>query len=361
MSSSSAAGNPWTLEDMQRTIKERSLPSYREFLAAIRAQVAARSDVNFEKLGTLTYKTPDGEKSYDYITISSREISPKDPVLLLRAGIHGDEVAGPLTLMQHLGEIFGYAHDRNVKLIVFPLDNPSGFEYRLRYNVENDIGWQSQDGAEATKTGNNDFLRYETADGRIVDDLLGEDEHARWYLSSDEALLQKGMQIHLPQETRMLHAALKNIPLAQIVAHIDLHQDYLSCADNPRLGLPGAYHYGFCPDGNVDCYDLIVAEIEKHTIVFRDTHIGGGQRSELPTDARGGIVRHDGTLGDYLWRAAALRYCVTAETTGAVSAEIADRVNLIWIHGILDLVAADYVGRAAARESSSKILTPAAL
>ncbi len=325
-------------QEMERLIKERPLPSYTQFLDTLRSAVGARNDALIETIGTLSYQTPIGPRSYDFVRIISENIAPHDRILLIRAGIHGDEVAGPLTLMRHIPEILDYAHARNIKLVIFPLDNPSGFEFRLRYNVEGDKGSQSVGAGESSWTGNNDFMRYELEDGSIADDLGPGRTFKRWYPCSDPILKEKGINIRRPKETLMLEAALSTLPLNQITAHLDLHQDYISVSqENMALGMPGAYHYPYYCDGNPKKYDVIVREIEKLVPILRHIQIGGGQHSELPTDSSGGIVRHDGTLGDYLCRIAPIKSCVTVETTGATDAEIADKVNLIWIRGIIDL------------------------
>jgi hypothetical protein len=105
------------------------------------------------------------------------------------------------------------------------LGNPSGFENGLRYNIDGNVG----------QGGNNDFLRYELSDGRVVDDRVGGDEFERWCWSSD-----KRLGITLPAETQLMHKLLKQDPLQQISACIDLHQDY-----NISESGPAAYHYAF--------------------------------------------------------------------------------------------------------------------
>src|SRR5260370_36881591 len=72
--------------------------------------------------------------------------------VVITDGFHGDEKAGPLTLLAHAAELFAYAEARGVGLRLYPCVNPSGFEAHTRYNV----------GGERP---NNDFLRYEIAPG----------------------------------------------------------------------------------------------------------------------------------------------------------------------------------------------------
>src|SRR5947208_9946111 len=72
--------------------------------------------------------------------------------VVITAGFHGDEKAGPLTLLEHVSEIVAYAAERDVALAIYPCVNPSGFEAHTRYNVTGERP-------------NNDFLRYETKPG----------------------------------------------------------------------------------------------------------------------------------------------------------------------------------------------------
>jgi hypothetical protein len=77
---------------------------------------------------------------------------PGRHTVLLTAGFHGDEKAGPLTLLDHTRQIVAYAVERGVGLHMYPCINPSGFEAHTRYNLSGERP-------------NNDFLRYELAPG----------------------------------------------------------------------------------------------------------------------------------------------------------------------------------------------------
>ena len=309
-----------------------TLPTYQEFLQTMYSALEPRDDVKIEKVGELRYQTLLGDKTYDYLKIFSQPIFPTDKILLIRAGIHGDETAGVLTLMKHIGKIFDYAHARGVKLIVFPLDNPSGFEGQARYNSEGDRG----------DAGNNDFVRYILADGSITDDVGSTNEFKEWKWSSDPMFT-----IHLPQETRLLHTELKKLPLPQIVGVIDLHGDNF-------INQPYAYHYAY---GDVNRYHEIAEKIRANLPILADEYVNSGYLNgpdfvpevirdgrvvlddpDLKSDADGFVVRYDGSLPDLMQRLGA-EHAITVETTGAVPEEIADQVNLIWIFGLIDLIA----------------------
>src|SRR5687767_1836752 len=132
--------------------------------------------------------------------------------LLITAGFHGDEVAGPLTLLEFFPEIVAYARSRNVGLQVYPCLNPSGFEDCTRYN-------RSQEAP------NNDLLRYQLADGSWIGALTTGQSFAGF------AVNREG-----PQETRALSAALESLPTPD--GALDIHQD-------PYLPDPLSYAYNF--------------------------------------------------------------------------------------------------------------------
>jgi hypothetical protein len=53
--------------------------------------------------------------------------SPGARTVLVTAGFHGDEKAGPLTLLEHAPELVEYAAARGVGLDIYQCVNPSGF------------------------------------------------------------------------------------------------------------------------------------------------------------------------------------------------------------------------------------------
>jgi predicted deacylase len=56
--------------------------------------------------------------------------------LMLMAGFHGEEPAGPLTLLHNLHHILGNALDLGVPLSIYPVVNPFGFDHRVRTTVD---------------------------------------------------------------------------------------------------------------------------------------------------------------------------------------------------------------------------------
>jgi hypothetical protein len=276
---------------------------------------------------------------YRFPKIISREIGLSDRIVMIGAGVHANEIAGPLTFARHGRDIIRYAQSRGLRIICYPLRNPSGYGIPgKRYNID------SED--DAVVVGNNDFVRYRLPDGRIVDDLRGTNIFTSWEWTSDPQF-----HVPLPSETRLMHDLLRQDPLGSVQAVVDLHQDWIT-----KGAPPLAYHYAF---GDVAVYQPIVREIEKLVPIARHRRIGAGYRGlaadgrptrespeqALSSDDNGFICRHDGTWTDLLFRIGESQgrriHCVTPETTGATPLEIACQVNLIWIYGIMDLVAGE--------------------
>ncbi len=296
-----------------------------KYYQSLEAILANRSDFEI-KFYKLAYRRGD----YRFCRLASKGIKKNDKVILIRAGIHGDEISGPLSLLKYFNEIADYVHGLGLKLIIYPLGNPSGFEKGLRYNIDNDKG----------AAGNNDFLRYELGDGTLADDIKSGVKFKHWFWSSEQKL-----KIALAKETKLMHRLLRSDPLKQIVACLDLHQDYIT-----PVAPAACYHYAF---GNLNCYRKIISQLKKEILVWGNQVIGAGYNvlldktgkvkskklsdDAMVSDASGFIKRHDGTLPDLFWRLGA-KYCVTSETTGATPMEIAMKVNLIWIKGLAELV-----------------------
>ncbi|HRY36497.1 MAG TPA: succinylglutamate desuccinylase/aspartoacylase family protein [Candidatus Magasanikbacteria bacterium] len=271
-----------------------------------------------------SYKMVYKNGTFPFLRIASREIKSEDPILFITAGIHGEETAGPLTILNQLGEIFRYAKKNKIKLIIYPLCNPSGFSQMTRYNIDESEG----------DLGNNDFLRYEMADGTFLDDIKNSNNYKAWHWSSD-------ISKNLPLETKTMHRLLKKEPLLQVKALLDIHQDYISDS------IPAAYHYSF---GKLSVYSKIINGVKNIVPLYKNKLIDAGfcevdtngDRSQclekaMMSDKNGFIVRHDGTLPDLFYRFG-VPYSVTIETMGSTSLQEAMKVNMIWIKGLIDLI-----------------------
>ncbi len=291
-----------------------------ELLARVE-EAARRRHLDVES-HPLSYRAGD----FRLLKLRSPDIHPTDRVMLIQAGIHGDEIAGPVAFADHFDRIVDAVHAGGLKLIAYPLVNPSGFEAGVRYNVDHDPGPE----------GNSDFLRYELLDGRWVSELAPDAQFRRWVWSSE---LRPPPP--LPVETALMHRLLRADPLAQVIVALDLHQDHLT----PGLG-PAAYHYAF---GDLTRYAPIVDAIARRAPVLRHVPIGAGFDVRIDekgavtapvdpsearaTDEHGFIVRHDGSFSDLFFRLGAA-HSITSETSGATPLDLACEIAVLWIEGL---------------------------
>ncbi|MDX2021306.1 MAG: hypothetical protein SF187_13785 [Deltaproteobacteria bacterium] len=230
--------------------------------------------------------------------------TPGERRLLVTAGFHGDEVAGPLTLLHHLPELVAYARERNVGLSVYPCINPSGFDIRTRYNVS---------GASP----NNDFVRYRTqegsgnqgADAPWVDSLKPGQTFETWRPFAEG-----------PNETRLMakHLAIEPTPQAML----DIHQD-------PWLARQACYAYVF---GDRQAYRPLLATAHEVLPVATNEEVDDG----LWSDHEGLIELHDGSITDLFWRRGT-PFVATLETSTMAPLPACHAVNMIWLRGFVNL------------------------
>lgn len=94
-----------------------------------------------EKIGRIIKKYPEYELAllgkklkYPVIKISKKDIKKFDLVLV--AGIHGEEIAGPLMIYKYLDRILRGALKNNISMLIYPAVNFYGFERKERFNIE---------------------------------------------------------------------------------------------------------------------------------------------------------------------------------------------------------------------------------
>jgi hypothetical protein len=278
-----------------------------EYINKIAKVLSSRHDVTIKEY-PLHYKA----WIFSLLKIQSKKIISKDKIILITSWIHGEEIAGPLSLLTYINKIIDFIHDHGYKVIIYPLNNPSGFQQWTRYNIDGDR-WSC---------GNNDFLRYELSNGKLVDELPNDGKFKKRYRSSDAKLKQK-----LPLETILLHKLLKQDPLKQIVANIDLHQDYIT----PKIWA-ATHFYSF---NNI--YQSIITTIKKYIPVLTNKIISAGQRGGTKSDAYGCIIRHDGAIND-LFNRLGVKHTITIETTGKTPLSLAKKINRFWIQWLVLLL-----------------------
>ncbi|MGQ0506997.1 MAG: M14 family zinc carboxypeptidase [Myxococcaceae bacterium] len=222
---------------------------------------------------------------------------PGERLLVITAGFHGEEPAGPLTMREHLREVVAYARASNVALRIYPCINPSGFEAGTRYNASGEKP-------------NNDFLRYELTDGS----LHGE-------LQDGQTFVHYSLYRESPKETRAILEELEKHPTP--LGALDIHQDRY---------IPGAWTYAYV-FGDRTPYRKLMKHSAKHAQLAAKKLVDEQRR----TDADGLIEYRDGSVTDYYDRRGA-RFTATLETTTQMSMDTCHQINLIWIKGFIDLV-----------------------
>jgi hypothetical protein len=259
---------------------------YPRYLAELRQRAAAQPGLRTREYGSVR----EGDRDYPLLAMEMEG----GPELVITAGFHGEEPAGPLTLLAHLSDVIAKARQVGVALRIYPCINPAGFEAGTRYNPSGEKP-------------NNDFLRYEVAPGEWVDTL-------RDHTNPLRHLVYEGG----PKETRAIRAELEARPPP--VAALDLHQDnYLPNA--------GTYAYVFGPRPRYAAFWDGLA-----TPVLRSAPVDERTR----TEADGLIEFHDGSVTDYFWRRG-VPWAAALETTTCTPMLDCHRVNLAWILGFIGL------------------------
>lgn len=218
--------------------------------------------------------------------------------LVVTAGFHGEEPAGPLTVLEHFGELAAYARKHDVALRVFPCVNPSGFERGERYNTSGEHP-------------NNDFIHYELSPGTFVEEVAPGAAFHAWHLKDGG-----------PKETQALRRELARGPVP--AAALDLHQD--AWVRSPCFS---AYYFGLPQP-----YRELVAQTVPHAKVAVHLPVYG----DVQTDASGLIIHHDGSNSDWFWRRGT-RHVAVVETSTKLPQANADAVNLTWLKRFVEWAA----------------------
>lgn len=261
--------------------------------------------------------------NYKIGTITSKK---SKKTLYIRAGIHGEEIWWPLSILWAINQIINYANKKSVGLIIHPLANPVGFENRTRYS----------DAKNPPKNGNNNVIIYKLPNGKYCDDLREKDISKKRYRSNEK-------DKNLPLESLFAIKELqKNIINQNIIGVLDIHQDYITPTKESF-----AYQYGF---GNTEIYNPIIQIIKKNCKLYPRKAINAWFQNKTinkKTTSRGKwiipdknwrIIRHDWTL----WAAAYklwIPYNITCETTWATPYKIVKKIHTLWIKWLIDMIA----------------------
>lgn len=224
--------------------------------------------------------------------------SPQAPLVVVTSGFHGEERSGPLTLVERFHRFAARAREKDVRLVVFPCVNPSGFVTGERYNASGEKP-------------NNDFLRYEVRPGEWKGELM-----------TDEPFLRYELFRQSPKETRALLPELEALPTP--VAMLDVHQDNYAPG-----GLVYAYTFGPKPP---------YLELLKRSLAWAQlgAHMPVDEHRKVGPD---GLIEFcDGSVTDYFFRRGT-RYIATLETTTTLPLEVTREVDTLWVEGFIELAA----------------------
>lgn len=308
------------------TIKDLRFRDYHYYLCGKALDLNMRINIS-----NMTYH----KTKYLFIKLRSRKTY--DNNILITAGFHGNEIAGPLTILDRLEDIVKSGEERNLGLIIFPCINLSGFDFRTRYDMLSD-----EDGAF-----NNDFIKY-NFNNKIVDDMKSRRKKVD-FLYSDDIRLKESSS--LPRETKKMHKELRKILKMgwnKISGHIDLHQDCF-------IDREKTFAYVF---DKKQVYLPIIEKTSELVPVWKNAIIDTGYRTKVlyknngdskllsienendkvRSDKYGFVVRHDGSITDLSFQKG-VPYVTSIETSYVVPIEKAMDVNMIWIKGIMDLAA----------------------
>ena len=235
---------------------------------------------------------------------------PTPKTLVVTAGFHGEEPAGPLLFAYRLMELVEYAQLRGVGLRIYPCINPSGFVTGERYNLSGEKP-------------NNAVIEYEIEPGRWVGEIEpGQHEpHARLQTQP------------WAKETWALMEDLRARPIEPApVALLDIHQDN-------EVPDGATYAYVF---GGRRPYERIMTDLKFSEIGYPlsnevvDPRSGG---NTIRTDVHGLCEYHDGSISAWAWSLGSVIYTVTLETSSLSPPVRSVAINLLWVKHFIDLVA----------------------
>ena len=226
-------------------------------------------------------------------------VVPGEPWLYIFSGFHGDEPAGPMTLLTGMDKIVSMAKERGIGLRVFPCVNPIGFEQEHRYS-----GTQKQ---------NNYFFQYKLEDGSETGEL-------------PEG--QTGRRIprkHMPKETLYLGIKLSEIP--KPTTFLDIHQD--GDIKGRRF-----YVYSFDKEALMP----IMAKCRQWATPAANVPVStGGDVTPRKTDRDGFVLNwHDCSLSDWYYYQR-VPFIATLETAITMPPDATCNIQMAWVEGMMDL------------------------
>jgi hypothetical protein len=230
-----------------------------------------------------------------------------EKTLLITTGFHGEEFNGPISILNIFDEAVDFAKERRARYILYPCINPSGFDLHKRYNASDEEQ-------------NNDFMRYELEDGKLVGILQPGEKFITYKPIKSPAKEVRYLQRDLDKMEVDPHAVL------------DVHQQQ-GCLENGDFY---AYYY----DNRADCLE-IMEEIGTFAKVARKGSAwnfdDNGRLIKCQIDDDGLVLLHDGSITDWFYRRGR-KNSICAETNTDLPVDKVGMVNLAWIKGLTKLI-----------------------
>ena len=232
--------------------------------------------------------------------------------LLITSGFHGEEFNGPISLLNIFDEISAYAKKMRVRLIIYPCINPSGFDLHKRYNASDEEQ-------------NNDFMRYELGNGKLVGMLKPGEKFKRF-----KSVLSPA------KEVRYLQHDLENSNLTTTEipdAVLDIHQQ--------KGNLDNGDFYAYNYDNRAACLRIMkkigkIAKVARRGSAWNFNDDGRLIHCQIDDD--GLVLLYDGSITDFFHRSGS-EYAVCAETNADLALEKVCAVNMIWVKELIKLIA----------------------
>ena len=244
----------------------------------------------------------EGGRSYALLGASSAA-ARRAPVVVITAGFHGDEKAGPLTLRG--------ARRRALRV-----------RARARRRAARSTRASTRRASRRTRATTS------AASGPTTTSFATRSRPACGAASCTRARRRSrgAPTTAVPKETAALARELARHPAP--AAALDLHQDNF---------IHGAVFYSYV-FGDRAPYRPLQARSGALLPVLRSCLVDSGYEpgSDVRADAEGFIEVHDGSITDRFHRAG-VPYTAAIETTTETPGPLADEINLIWIRGFIDL------------------------
>lgn len=103
---------------------------YKEYLLKLK-EICKKKKFKLKLIGYVGFK-----KEFPIFSVIINDIKRPKRTIVFSAGIHGEEPTGPFAILKFL-EDFNLNRYKNIKIIIFPVANPHGFDRGIRRNFLN--------------------------------------------------------------------------------------------------------------------------------------------------------------------------------------------------------------------------------